>query len=81
MQLPRKLTAENGAKAALSGEFFETIEVPNPDYCGCMNCDYCLHNGYDEPMYITQKVPVTWTTIKAIWDKAVEHFEKELTNE
>lgn len=56
--LPRKLTAENGAKYALIGEFFEEIEIK-------------LEDG-DEVM---QRVPVSWTTIKAIWDRAVDHFE------
>lgn len=61
LQLPLRLTAENGAKAALSGEFFETIEVENPDFD-------------DEKETVQEKVPVRWTTIKAIWRKAVEHF-------
>lgn len=50
-QLPRKLTAENGAKALLIGEFFET-------------------GSY---------LPVSWTTIKAIYAKIVEHFATPAT--
>jgi hypothetical protein len=54
--LPRELTAENGAKAALIGEFFESYEVCADEFV---------------------RVPVTWTTIKAIWRAAVEHFESQ----
>lgn len=76
LPLPRALTAENGARAALSGEFFEHMEIechecferdaPDPD------CEICHGAG----SYATN-VPVTWTTIKAIWRRAVEHFEKQ----
>lgn len=57
--LPTRLTAENGAKSELMGEFFETIEVLNPEI---------------PEETIGQKVPVSWTTIKAIWKQAVELF-------
>lgn len=39
--MPRALTAENGAKYALNGYFNEKVKVPNPDFCGCGECDYC----------------------------------------
>lgn len=73
--MPVELTAENGAKALLSGEFAELVEVPNPDYNG---------NGEDEdddgePRTFTQAVPVSWTTIKAIYAMAVKHLGKETT--
>lgn len=55
--LPRKLTAENGAKAALIGEFSETVALLDED-------------GEEHPM----SVPVSWDTIKRIWDAAVAHF-------
>lgn len=77
-QLPRELTAENGAKALLIGEFFEEFDVPNPDYCGCDDCDYCEQHP-DEPEDLPQPVPVSWTTIKAIYAKIVEHFDKPAT--
>lgn len=77
--MPTRLTAENGAKAALIGEFFESIEVVNDDYCGCGKCDFCLDGlSEDSPMTV-EEVPVSWTTIKAIYTKAVEHFAKPTT--
>ena len=55
--VPRKLSAENGAKAALIGEFSETVQIMDED-------------GEEHPM----DVPVSWDTIKRIWDAAAEHF-------
>ncbi|RJR07906.1 hypothetical protein C4588_06055 [Candidatus Parcubacteria bacterium] len=69
--LPRKLTAENGAKALLSGEFFESVETLCPECAESdENCDCCHGNGM-----IIESVPVSWTTIKAIYDKIVGNFE------
>lgn len=76
VMMPRELTAENGAKELLSGEFYSEIVVDCPD-CGIsefddsedMECDYCHGAGT-----VTQRVPVSWTTIKAIYAKAVEHL-------
>lgn len=56
--LPRELTAENGAKAALIGEFHETYEL------------------HERGAARTIDVPISWTTIKAIWKAAVAHFDK-----
>ncbi|MGV3963620.1 hypothetical protein ACV8SR_04035 [Citrobacter freundii] len=67
--VPKKLTAENGAKGVLSGEFSETKSINFPECFGDDECETCDGSGRLE---IT--VPVTWTTIKAIWDKGVEHF-------
>ncbi|WP_323087539.1 hypothetical protein [Klebsiella variicola] len=67
--VPMRLTAENGAKGALSGEFSETKFVNCPECFGDDECKTCDGSGKIE---IT--VPVTWTTIKAIWVKGVEHF-------
>ena len=72
--VPAELTAENGAKAALMGEFSvpfpvrcpdcdggEYVELPT-DYCGtCNNTGQVNHN-----------INVPWVTIKEIWKKAVE---------
>jgi hypothetical protein len=74
LELPNQLTAENGAKGALIGEFFEEIEIlvecpDEGDDCEEEDCDGTHHT-------ITHKVPVSWTTIKAIWKSAVEHFEE-----
>ena len=69
VMVPMRLTAENGAKGALSGEFSETKFVNCPECFGDDECDTCDGSGRIE---IT--VPVTWTTIKEIWAKGVEHF-------
>jgi hypothetical protein len=78
--LPAKLTAENGAKALLLGEFAEKVLVL---------CDSCGGDGYfdeesgDVCAYCggagdyAVRVPVSWTTIKAIYAKIVEHFAEE----
>lgn len=67
--VPKRLTAENGAKGVLSGEFSETKFINCPECFGDDECETCDGSGRIE---IT--VPVTWTTIKAIWAKGVEHF-------
>lgn len=69
VMVPMRLTAENGAKGALSGEFSETRFVNCPECFGDDECETCDGSGKIE---IT--VPVTWTTIKEIWAKGVEHF-------
>lgn len=69
VMVPMRLTAENGAKGALSGEFTETKFVNCPECFGDDECETCDGSGRIE---IT--VPVTWTTIKEIWAKGVEHF-------
>ncbi|HBV2688224.1 TPA: hypothetical protein P3M31_004110 [Klebsiella pneumoniae] len=69
VMVPMRLTAENGAKGELSGEFSETKFVNCPECFGDDECETCDGSGKIE---IT--VPVTWTTIKAIWVKGVEHF-------
>lgn len=73
VMVPMRLTAENGAKGALSGEFSETKFV-NCSECFCDDeCETCDGSGRIE---IT--VPVSWTTIKEIWAKGVEHFAAAL---
>lgn len=79
--LPRSLTAENGAKALLIGEFHESIEVqcltcggdgrydtgrPEDEGKDCPDCDGSGMESVD--------VPVSWTNIKKIYAMAVEHF-------
>lgn len=68
--VPKWLTAENGAKGVLSGEFSETKFINCPECFGDDECETCDSSGRIE---IT--VPVSWTNIKAIWAKGVEHFE------
>lgn len=80
--MPKTLTAENGAKKLLIGEFKESITL---------DCDLCAGNeaieenescplcgGAEE---YTISVPVKWTTIKAIYAKAVEHFQLPLSED
>lgn len=67
--VPMKLTAENGAKGALLGEFSETKFINCPECFSDGECETCDGSGR-----IGIKVPVNWTTIKEIWAKGVEHF-------
>jgi hypothetical protein len=68
--VPRELTAENGAKAALSGEFAEDIDV------GCTECDGSDSDceECDGEGIVNQEVPVSWDTIKRIHRRTVELF-------
>lgn len=68
MEMPESLTAENGAKAALMGEFFVIATVS----CGCLYDERCP-DCHGEGTY-AQKIQVPWTTIKEIYAKAVDHF-------
>lgn len=72
--MPRTLTAENGMKGLLNGEFFETVEIANESYCGCGACDFCV-DFPDTEETITLKVPVRWTTIKEIYAKIADHYD------
>ncbi|WP_260461662.1 DUF550 domain-containing protein [Klebsiella aerogenes] len=69
VMVPMRLTAENGAKGALSGEFSETQFVNCSECFGDDECETCDGSGR-----IEIKVPVSWTTIKEIWIKSIEHF-------
>ena len=73
--MPKNLTAENGAKGLLSGEFKERIIVP------CCDChgegidddgEYCLECGGAGSFSVV--VSVNWTTIKEIYAMAVKHL-------
>lgn len=73
--MPRELTAENGAKHLMMGEFSEVFS-DECDSCGGSEyneqgdkCSECFGIGSIEMI-----VPVSWTTIKAIYARAVEHF-------
>ncbi|MGP6823551.1 hypothetical protein ACTZNP_28045, partial [Klebsiella pneumoniae] len=68
VMVPMRLTAENGAKAALLGEF-------NLEYS--LTCHECFGEGCDDCRgegTWTNTIPIDWTTIKEIWAKGVEHF-------
>ncbi|MHC8772751.1 DUF550 domain-containing protein [Escherichia coli] len=69
VMVPKRLTAENGAKGALSGEFSETTFISCPECFGDDDCETCDGSGR-----IEIKVPVSWTTIKTIWAKGCEYF-------
>lgn len=68
--MPSELTAENGAKAALMGEFKEKYSISCPACFGDDDCETCDGSGR-----IHVEVPVSWTTIKEIWAKGIEHFQ------
>lgn len=68
VMVPMRLTAENGAKAALLGEF-------NLEYT--LTCHECFGEGCEDCSgegTWTSTMPIDWTTIKEIWDKAINHF-------
>ena len=70
--VPKKLTAENGAKKALYGEFEETVVMDCPDCKGAghiheINCEECNRAGQ-----YTIWLPVSWTNIKDIWEKGID---------
>ena len=67
--LPMELTAENGAKYLMLGEFEEVSLWECPRCDGDEDCDMCHgHGSY------TYRTPVSWNTIKQIWRKAATHF-------
>ncbi|MFW6344798.1 MAG: hypothetical protein ACOC0M_00480 [Halomonas sp.] len=76
--VPREITAESGHKAGMIGDFSETVLMRceacdgdglgrDEEYGGCSEC-----NGAGE---YAHKVPVSWTTIKAIHRRIVEIAE------
>ena len=72
--MPRELTAENGAKGLLIGEFFEEISIECPE---CLSMDVCDDDTCPECFgtnKIEKRVPVSWTTVKEIYAVAVKHF-------
>lgn len=77
--MPIELTAENGSKGLLSGEFFEEVELSCPE-CDPdepdADCDICA-GEYS----CLQKIPVSWTTIKEIYKKAVGSLSAAPTTE
>ena len=60
--MPKTLTAENGAKGLMSGEFFIDYSV------------FDIHCKYYEII----SVPVDWDTIKEIYKMAVDNLGVEL---
>ena len=72
--LPRQLTAENGARNLLMGEFSEmqtiTCPVCDGDKDSIIDCFDCGGSGE-----ITGEITVSWITIKAIYKMIVENLE------
>lgn len=69
--MPRELTAENGAKGALIGEFSVKFPMQCP-FCrenDNESCDHCNNTGQ-----LFHEVNVPWITIKEIYARAVECF-------
>lgn len=74
--MPTELTAENGAKAALIGEFCEHVPIvcPNCVVSGESNgCEVCGGSGE-----VVLDVPVSWATIKKIYSAAVKLLGKTI---
>ena len=82
--MPEELTAENGAKALLIGEFHENVIIP---------CETCAGTGFmDDDCFdevceccdgagdYALKVTIGWGTIRDIYAKCVEHFQNKLDN-
>lgn len=70
--MPRKLTAENGGKYHLIGEF-KVKENFTCGFCQGNGCSDCDHEGIVE-----HEITIPWTTIKKIYDDAVNLLGKEL---
>jgi hypothetical protein len=70
--MPRSLTAKNGAKSALIGEFTEPVKQlcqwcnGEPPEFDEDTCDFC------DDGEITHQIQISWTNIKRIYAKAVE---------
>jgi hypothetical protein len=73
--MPKELTAENGAKGLLIGEFSERFEFNCPDCLGEAGFDCELCDG--EGVYY-HTFTVSWTTIKDIYKMAVKHLSQPL---
>ncbi|EFV42424.1 hypothetical protein HMPREF0864_00753 [Enterobacteriaceae bacterium 9_2_54FAA] len=67
--VPCKLTAESGAKSCMIGKFIEQTEISCPECFGDDECETCDGSGT-----IEVTAHVSWTTIKDIWAKGIEHF-------
>lgn len=70
--VPVELTAENGAKAALMGEFDVKVGHRCGECADIGESDDCLECGGRG--VIVEQVAVGWPVIKAIWSAGVAHF-------
>ncbi|SLK12901.1 hypothetical protein SAMN03159434_109188 [Enterobacter sp. NFR05] len=73
--MPMKLTAENGAKYALSGEFHVLHRVTCHE-CGGEGCSDCDDDGWLE-----EKIMIGWDDIKDIYRAAVQTCSIKSTGE
>lgn len=76
--MPRRLTAENGAKELMIGEFEESIRVDCAECDGIEDefsteCEACGGLGHR-----LVAVPIKWPTIKDIYARAVAELGKEV---
>lgn len=76
VKMPSELTAENGAKYHLIGEFHEAVTMTCHDCGGEGDIDGEPCEECDSVGTFVVKVPIHWTTIKEIYAKAVEHLSK-----
>ncbi|WP_415912483.1 hypothetical protein [Neptuniibacter sp. QD37_11] len=68
--MPRALTAENGGKHLMIGEFQEVVKLECTACDGDdEDCEVCSGHGT-----FTYRVPVGWDTIKEIYQRAADHF-------
>lgn len=82
--MPTALTAENGAKAALNGEYYEELWIDCPEWqdgsgeCEkCEKCEKCEECDGGEHA----KVVVKWATIKQIYRDCVELFREDISGQ
>ena len=78
--MPKELTAENGAKALMMGEFYVETDIECPE---CIEdkiygiwgdndeCELCNDLGF-----IIKKVPIDWSTIKEMYAFIEKHLSK-----
>lgn len=76
--MPSELTAENGAKYLMIGEFKESILVNcyecGGDFEAAEECEECSGAGE----YLID-VPISWDTIKSIYQKAADNLKIDAT--
>ena len=66
------LTAENGAKSAMIGEFYELNNFDCPVCDSGTNIEHIFCENCNSTGECRQKINVSWSTIKDIWKKGIE---------
>ncbi len=72
VNMPKELTAENGAKALMMGEFSQRIPVFCPDCKEVIDGEVCKTCDGAGELY--QDVNISWITIKEIYAMAVKRL-------